>query len=94
MSFASLFIVASSVWFAVAKARRAVSIWVVSLTATVVAMVGVTDTSCGGGMEAVADVTGEEGLAVIELVVTEVVTTGLGMVVEGMVLGVPGILGM
>ena len=94
MSFASLFIVASSAWFAVAKARRAVSIWVVSLAATVVAVAGVADTSCGGGMEAVADVKGEEGLAVIGLVVTEVVTTGLGMVVEGMVLGVPGILGM
>ena len=57
-------------------------------------MVGVTDTSCGGGMEAVADVTGEEGLAVIGLAVTEVLTTGLGMVVEGMVLGIPGILGV
>ena len=94
MSFASLFIVASSVWFAVARARRAVSIWVVSLTATVVAMVGVTDTSCGGGMEVVADMTGEEGLAVIGLVVIEVVIMGLGMVGEGMVLGIAGRLGM
>ena len=45
-------------------------------------------------MEVVADMTGEEGLAVIGLVVIEVVIKGLGMVEEGMVLGIAGKLGM
>ena len=45
-------------------------------------------------MEVVADMTGEEGLAVIGLVVIEVVIKGLGMVGEGMVLGIAGGLGM
>ena len=93
MSFASLFIVASSVWFAVAKARRAVSIWVVSLVAVVVAMAGVADTTWGARMAAVADVEGEVAV-VIGLVVVEVTETGLGMVMEGLVLGIPDILGI